>query len=170
MTSPTPRYDHTQHGKLHYGLWALGVGLLVGGLASVPGDTQAILTTIGALLVVITPMFASLRVRDTGDGLRLTYGPIPLFRKTIPYDRIVAFQPRETPLIHGLGIHGWPGKWWTWNLWGRECVSLTLRKDGDETTLNVGTDDREGLTSHLSQTIDARLQAHDGDGDERDAA
>lgn len=159
MTKSTaPRYDHTQHGKIHYLLWALGVALLVGGLTQVPGDTRAVLTVTGTIMLAVTPLFAWLRVRDTGEALRVGYGPLALFRRNVPYDQIIAFQPRRTPLIHGLGIHGVPGIGWTWNLWGRDCVTLTLRKDGHDSILNVGTDDQEGLARHLSETLDARLR------------
>ncbi len=38
---------------------------------------------------------------------------------------------------------------WVWNLWGRDCVVLQLRKS----ILRVGTDDAENLTAFLNQTI-----------------
>jgi len=41
---------------------------------------------------------------------------------------------------------------WVWNLWGRDCVVLQLRKG----ILGVGTDDAENLADFLNQKIGNR--------------
>ncbi len=152
-------YDHTQTGRLHYLLWGLGIALAVGGLAQHAGDMKVILISAGTIFLALTPLFSSLRVRDVGESLRLNFGPLPLIRRSIPYSRIIAVQPGRSRLLDGLGIHGIPGRRWTWNIWGRECVTLTLRdhNTGKDTTLNVGTDERDVLAQFLIKRLDDRL-------------
>ena len=41
---------------------------------------------------------------------------------------------------------------WVWNIWGRDCVVLQLRKD----ILRVGTDDAEKLARFLEEKIGER--------------
>ena len=88
---------------------------------------------------------AGLPVSDLADHLYVHFGPLALFRKRIAYSQITHVEPGRSSVIDGWGIHYVPGRGWTWNLWGFDCVVLTL---GDR-TLRIGTDDVRGLTEFL---------------------
>jgi hypothetical protein len=59
-------------------------------------------------------------------------------------------EPGRTNLRDGWGIHYFPGRGSTWNLWGFDCVVLRL---GGSKTLRVGTDDPEGLAAFLADRV-----------------
>jgi hypothetical protein len=130
--------------------WIVGsVGLLLLALAGGAGGAGPVrlpMAVAGLVLLVLGAMFSHLTIRDEGDALALRFGPLALVSKRIPYARIRAFRPARSALIDGWGIHWVPGRGWTWNLWGRDCVELEL--DGGR--LRVGTDDPEGLAAHLA--------------------
>ena len=77
----------------------------------------------------------------------MRFGPLPLFRKRIPYRDIAAVEQGRSRWIDGWGIHFVPGRGWTYNLWGFDCAEL--RVGGRR--LRIGTDDAEGLVSFLRQ-------------------
>lgn len=53
----------------------------------------------------------------------------------------------RSKLIDGWGVHWLPGRGWTFNLWGRDCVEgNTARR-----RLRIGTDDPEGLANFLTE-------------------
>lgn len=104
---------------------------------------------IAATFLIVAFMFGSLTIRDDGEWLVLRYGPLPAFRKRIRYAEITVVEPDRTNWIDGWGIHYIPGRGWTYNLWGFECVKLTLGKK----IIRVGTDDVENLVEFLRQKI-----------------
>ena len=55
-------------------------------------------------------------------------------------------------LLEGWGIHWTPGRGWTYNIWGYDCVKLSL----DRGTIRVGSDDVENLVSFLRERIGQR--------------
>jgi len=77
---------------------------------------------------------------------------IPLFRRTIRYDDIISAEIGRTTILDGWSIHMSLRGGWVWNLWGRDCVVLQLRKG----ILGVGTDDAENLADFLNQKIGNR--------------
>jgi hypothetical protein len=87
-------------------------------------------------------------VYDAGDALVLRYGPVPMLGKRVPYDRIAAVERDRTRFIDGWGVHWVPFRGWTYNLWGYDCVRLTLTRGR---TLRIGTDDPEGLSQFLQE-------------------
>lgn len=93
--------------------------------------------------------FGSMTVQDEGERLAIRYGPLPLFRKQIPYDRITSVTRDQSSIIDGLGIHYVPGRGWTYNLWGTDCVELLV----DGKVIRVGTDDVENLTKFVESRI-----------------
>jgi hypothetical protein len=149
------RYAHTQRGGLHWLLWLTAGICLVGawGAHSEGGALYAVLLLVGvgALTAVLALCFVTLTVRDGGDALEVRFGPIPLFKKRVPYAGIESVQAARSALIDGWGVHWIPGRGWTWNLWGFECVELSV--DGD--TLRIGTDDAPGLERFLLGRIGA---------------
>ena len=56
--------------------------------------------------------------------LALRFGPLPVLRKTFRYADITGVEIGRTSVIDGWGIHYMPGRGWTYNLWGFNCVKL----------------------------------------------
>lgn len=146
-------YTHTQRGGLHWVLWLTAAACLVGAW-SAHGDGEAyavgILLSVAALVGALALCFYSLTVRDDGDALLVRFGPLPLFQRRVLYALIESVALGRSKFIDGFGVHWVPGRGWTWNLWGFDCVELVL----DGKRLRIGTDDRSGLMAHLQ----ARLQ------------
>jgi len=92
-------------------------------------------------------MFGSLTICDEGDRLALHFVPLPLIRKTIRYADIAGVEVGRTSILDGWGTHYIPGRGWTYNIWGFDCVKLTL---GRKIT-RVGTDDAEELAKFLRE-------------------
>ncbi len=143
-------YHHTQTGPLHHILYATVGILLIGAwfTRGVPG-MAVIFSIIAAVVFVLTFSFTTLTVEDEGDRLSIRFGPVPLFRKTIPYTDITAVEPDRTSVIDGWGVHYIPGRGSTYNLWGFDCVKLTLGKK----VIRIGSDDVENLVAFLRTKI-----------------
>ena len=124
--------------------------LLIGAwfVRGAPGMT-AIMAIAGALILVLAVSLKTLTVQDEGEALAIRFGPVPLFSKTITYPDITAAEPDRTTLIDGWGIHYVPWRGWTWNLWGFDCVKLTLGRK----VIRIGTDDVENLVAFLRGKI-----------------
>ncbi len=148
-----PTYEHTQRGPLFLILLAAVVGVLAIAwiLRAEPGAVVAMLILAGILLLVCL-MFKYLTVRDEGDRLAVRYGPLPVFRRRIPYAEIAAADPDRTSWIDGWGIHWVPGRGYTYNLWGFGCVRLVVR----DRVIRIGTDDVENLVAFLRNRIRER--------------
>lgn len=143
-------YHHVQQGCWHYVVsGSSAVVFVIAWLArGDPGATIA-LSIAGVLVLAIGFGFAQLTVEDEVDRLAVRYGPLPLFWRRIPYARITAVEPDRTRLLDGWGIHYGPGRGWTYNLWGFDCVKLSL---GDK-VIRIGTDDLENLVAFLQARI-----------------
>jgi hypothetical protein len=146
-------YNHTQYGYLHWLLLLPAAAMLIAAtrLARVEPPIAVVLTVAGAVLVLTAQMFGRLTVRDEGQWLAVRYGPLPVLRKRIRYAEITAVEPGRSSILDGWGIHWCPGRGWTYNLWGFDCVRLTLGRR----TLRVGTDDPQGLAAFLRQRMAA---------------
>lgn len=150
-------YSHTQRGRLHVLGYALGVAFVWTAAVQRTDPWAFVILLLCALLVLsMTRTFAEMTVRDEGTRLAVRYGPTPLFRKLVPYDRIESVELGESRFIDGLGIHFVPWRGWTYNLWGFPCVILHLRNS--KYPLRIGTDDGETLLRFL----ESRLAARDG--------
>ena len=149
-------YEHTQRGRMHQIFFGIVAVLLIGSwLARGEPGVAALNLLIAATLLFVAFMFGSLTVRDDGAWLVLRYGPLPVFRKRIRYAEITAVEADRTRWIDGWGIHYIPGRGWTYNLWGFDCVKLTLGKK----IIRVGTDDVENLVEFLRQKVQSRTSA-----------
>jgi hypothetical protein len=144
------RYEHVQTGRLHWILY-VALAMMLAGAWSVRFE-QPVSTILFATAIFIAPlplMFQTLTVRDEGDRLAVRFGPIGLFKKTIPYAEIKAFARDRSKWIDGWGIHCIPGRGWTYNLWGFDCVTVTVGSK----TIRIGTDDPEGLVAFLTERL-----------------
>jgi hypothetical protein len=145
-------YDHTQRGYFHWLFYLLGLveataAWLTHGLP--PEFVSWLLAGVAALFIALALAFQHLRVYDGGDRLEMRFGPLPLFRGSIPYDSIISVEPGRTSLIDGWGIHWVPGRGWTYNLWGFDCALVRQGKK----TIRVGTDDVAGLVEFLRARV-----------------
>jgi hypothetical protein len=149
-----PEYEHTQWAPMYLLMLLPGLSVLFLAIV-VSGQAEVLLVSLlaSAGLVGTAYSFRKLHVVDEGDVLAIRFGPIPVFRKRIPYDRIVAAEADRTTVVDGWGIHWVPGRGWTYNLWGFDCVRLTC---ADGRTIRVGTDDPEGLARFLKRKLGAR--------------
>ena len=145
-------YSHTQKAPLCLILYGTAFFWFV--LAWIVGETAGIYIagSVGLLICgLLAPAFHHLSVVDHGDDLALCFGPVPLFRKTVPYADIVKVEVGRTLLLDGWGIHMSIRGGWVWNLWGRDCVVVRFKNGG---TLRIGTDDTENLAAFLRNRIE----------------
>jgi len=143
-------YDHTQKAPLHLIFYPIVVVLLV--LAWIGRDQQpVVLCTLGVALtlVLVALMFKQLTVRDEGECLAIRYGPLPVFRKLIPYSDMSSVEPGRSAMIDGWGIHWIPGRGFTYNLWGFDCAILMVKGR----IIRVGSDDAENLVTFLREKV-----------------
>ncbi len=144
------QYSHTQQGRWHYGLYATVAAMLY--LAWVIRQEPVgmwVVIAVAGLLFLLTQGFQHMTVRDEGEWLAIRFGPLPLLGTRIPYARITSVEPDRTVLLEGWGIHWTPGRGWTYNIWGYECVKLRL----DWGVVRVGSDDVDNLVRFLRERI-----------------
>jgi hypothetical protein len=146
-----PEYEHTQWAPMCWLILLPGLSVLLIG-AMLSGDPDVVVPFIiaGAVLTAAAFSFRSLRVVDEGDQLAIRFGPIPVFRRRVAYANIVAAEPDRSNVIDGWGIRWVPGRGWTYNLWGFDCVRLTL---ANGRTIRVGTDDPRSLAQFVQTRI-----------------
>jgi hypothetical protein len=143
-------YEHTQIGRWHRILYLIAiVTLMIAWSNRGQQELPVILTAIASIFVVVSLIFTTLTVRDEGEWLALRYGPIPLIHKRIRYADITAVERGRTTILHGWGIHWAPGQGWTYNLWGFDCVRITLGRK----ILRVGSDDVDNLLEFLRSRL-----------------
>lgn len=149
----TSGYTHTQRAPLCLILY--GMVPLFFAIAWSIGDTPGALIFVGTGLVIaiLAAAFHHLTVADQGETLAIRFGPVPLFRRTVRYADIQAVEFGRTLILDGWGIHLSLRGGWVWNLWGRDCVVVHLKKG----VLRIGTDDASGLARFLQEKIDHRL-------------
>jgi len=109
-----------------------------------------------AVLVFFAFSFKFLRVHDDGDCLAIRFGPLPVFRRRIPYSQITGVEAGGSGFIDGWGIHYMPGRGLTYNLWGFDCVIVRLGAK----TVRIGTDDVDGLVAFLRSKIGEQPACH----------
>jgi hypothetical protein len=151
-------YDHTQKAPLYLILLVAGAVLVLAGLTA-PGGRPIVplMNFVLAVWFVLGAFaFKSLRVRDEGDCLAIRFGPLPVFRRRIPYSQITGAEAGRSSFLDGWGVHWGPGRGWIYNLYGFDCVVVRLGKK----TLRIGTDDMAGLVAFLNSKIgDGALRA-----------
>ncbi|MCH9655034.1 MAG: hypothetical protein K0U86_18875 [Planctomycetes bacterium] len=146
-------YYHRQHAPIYLLLYSVA-GILFC-LAWFTKDEppqpflSLIFASVGLITSVIAASFHHLTVEDEIDRLRIRFGPLPLFQRTILYENMLSVEVDRTTILEGWGIHLSPRGGWVWNLWGRDCIVLKLKKG----TLRVGTDDVENLAAFVKSRI-----------------
>ncbi len=141
-------YQHTQRGRFHWIVLAVGLLQIAAGLL-ITGPVPGLLVFVGLILACLGFCFARLTVREENRRLVVRFGPLPVFHRHVRYADIRSFERARSALVDGWGIHWVPGRGWTWNLWGRDCVELTMTSG----RLRIGTDDPDGLTAHLASRL-----------------
>ena len=148
--SNAPQYRHTQRAPLYLLTYAVGVIVIITAwfLRQEPLAFAALAFS-AVVCAVIAESFRWLTVRDEGRWLAIRYGPLPIFSKRIPYDEITAADPDRTTFLDGWGIHWTPMRGWTYNLWGFDCVKITMGRR----TVSVGSNDVPALVEFLKNKI-----------------
>ena len=143
-------YSHRQHAPLHYIVSAPAL-ICLGSAWFGRGDPMAVTVclAVAVVLFLAAAMCHHLTVSDEGDWLAVRFGPLPLLSKRIPYDQMTAVEPDRSTILDGWGIHYMPGKGWIYNLWGFDCVRISLGTKA----IRVGTDDLDNLLEFLRGKI-----------------
>lgn len=152
MNARAGAYAHTQRGRFHYLLWLVGLASVAGAFFVMEPLLALVLGLVGFLMLFTGCLFAELTIRDQGSELRLCYGPVPLIARSVPYAAVQSVRRGRSRWIDGFGIHWVPGRGWTWNLWGFDCVELEL--EGGR-RLRIGSDDADRLAEVLRERTGA---------------
>ncbi len=143
-------YQHVQRSPLHLLLYLPAAFMFVFAWQIRSDAMPSVVVGIVALVLILLALsFQTLRIADDEDCLVIRYGPLNLFGTRIAYRDITGVEPGETSIIDGWGIHFIPFRGWTFNLWGFECVEISI----DSKVIRVGTDDSENLVAFLDQRI-----------------
>jgi len=146
-------YRHMQRAPIHLILYAVAGMFFCMAWFTKDQPPQPFLslifTTVGLFMLMIAASFHHLTVEDEIDRLRICFGPLPFFQRTILYEDMLSVAVDRTTIIEGWGIHLSPRGGWVWNIWGRDCIVLKLKKG----TLRVGTDDVENLAAFVKSRI-----------------
>jgi hypothetical protein len=154
MNTEVGNYRHTQKGPWSLLLYVLGVVFLVISWSVPLLPLQITFLVTGILMFLLGMSFHYLTVADEGSHFAICFGPFPLFRKRIDYDDISAVEKGRTTIFDGWGIHLSLRGGWVWNIWGRDCVVIHLKRG----IVRVGTDDTDGLLAVLKDRIEGRTR------------
>ncbi len=142
-----PSYEHTQHGPIWLILMLPVTGAVVAAGFAEEAAMRSAMMVVAAIFALLAACFTTLTVRDCDDYLDVRFGPLPWFGTKLRYDAVEHVEATRSRLIDGWGIHWIPGRGWTFNLWGFDCVELDM---AGGKTARIGTDDVEGLLTHLT--------------------
>jgi hypothetical protein len=139
-------YRHTQKGPLRWVVAAVVAAAAGLGWAVDDRGARIVLAGVAVLVALLAFSVATLTVSDAGTHLDVRFGPLPLWRTRVRYAEVRSVRRARSALIDGWGIHWLPGRGWTFNLWGRDCVELTTARR----RLRIGTDDADGLARWIA--------------------
>jgi hypothetical protein len=142
-------YRHVQHGWFHWLLVAFALLWIGAAFVVEPLWIRLALFAMAGLFGLLAALFSRLEIASEGRHLVARFGLLGFPSRRVAYDDIESFERARSTLIDGWGIHWVPGRGWTWNLWGRDCVELETRGG----FLRLGTDDPEGLVAHLTERV-----------------
>ncbi len=137
-----------------FGTWAIAVWYALRGRAD--GELPVALLLTGAILLLAAGLIGYLDVWDAGDRLCVRFGPLPLAGTSVPYENIESVEPAYSSLLYGYGVHGLPGLFIVFNIWGLGAVRLRLKKHTPvwrAKTVIVGTDEPGRLLDFLREKI-----------------
>jgi len=149
-------YDHTQRTWYAPLLGGIAVLLLVAAPFSAregPG-AAVVLAVVALVLAFFAASMGWLRVRDAGDALEVRFGPLPVFRKTLPFRDVTGAEPTRSHWLEGWGLRWSPRLGWLWNASGLDCVRVDRASHAKP--FRIGTDDPEGLALFLRSRARAR--------------
>ncbi len=157
--SATSPYRHTQHAPWCFMLYGLSVMFFTTSWF-LRDETIAVwlFVGVGFFMVLLAASFHHLTVEDEGDRLRIAFGPVPLFRRTVRYADITSVSLERTTVFDGWGIHMSLRGGWVWNIWGRDCVTIWTNR----MVLRVGSDDAARLAEFLGDRL-AQEQSSDSE-------
>ena len=138
-------YAHTQRAPLYLVLLAVAGVLAASAWAARGTPVVSVLAAAAVLVGVAAVSFRTLSVTDQGQWLDVRFGPVPLFGTRIEYAEITAVEASRSRFVDGWGVHYLPGRGWSYNLWGFDCVVV---QRGDR-CVRIGTDDAEKLAAFL---------------------
>lgn len=144
------RYEHTQKAPFYLLLLAIASGMFVGVWLTPEPAAQLSLAIGGGAMAMLGLAFRHLMVRDEGEDLLVSFGPLPLFRRRVVYAEIERVEQTRSSWLDGWGIHMSPSGGWTWNLWGFDCVDVYLTRGRK---LRLGTNEPVELEAFLRQQI-----------------
>ena len=145
-----PSYHHTQKAPWFLLLFAFAaLFFTVAWVTRAEPVVPAILVVAGLLMAMLGYSFQHLTVCDEGDRLAICFGPLPLFKRRIPYDDITGVEIGRTTIMNGWGIHWSPWGGWVWSLSAGRCVVIGRGRG----VIRVGTDDAERLVEFLMTRI-----------------
>jgi hypothetical protein len=99
--------------------------------------------------ILMCMLFSSLKVEETGDNLKISFGPgFP--RKNIPFADIASCEKVSYHWIVGYGIHLISGGW-MYNVSGNQAVKLNLRNGK---VYQVGTDEPDQLMAVIRRRLE----------------
>ena len=147
-------YEHTQVGHVHRLFLSLAGALAIGALLA-PGLATLGLAAVSVLFLCLAGLMGRLRVSDGMDHVAVRFGPLPLLGTRVPYANIRSFRRARSLWIDGWGVHWVPGRGWTFNLWGFDCVELETRSG----RVRIGTDDPAGLEALLRERVGGAAEA-----------
>lgn len=143
------KYNHTQKAPVAYLVLPI-VAVIFACATLAQGPLQGLFgLCLACLLLILFFSFRYLNVRQEKDHLAIRFGPIPLFKRSIPYAQMTGVEKCRSDFIDGGGIHYIPGRGWIYNLWGGDCVKIHL----GEHYVRVGSDAIDGLYEHLREQI-----------------
>lgn len=150
-TDSSTTYRHTQQGPWY--LLLIAVSILQFTLSFILRNDSPPLSwlflCVAILMLILTVSFFQLTTEDRGSYLSIRFGPLPLFRKQIPYSEIISSEISKTSFLDGWGIHYSIRGGWVWNIWGFRCVHIQLAKQ----KLWIGTDQPERLNDLILSKI-----------------
>jgi len=135
-------YKHTQVG------YFIVMATLIGFLILLVLDALILLP----IVIIFGVLFSTLTVTVEIDRVRFWFGP-GFIHMQIPLTDIESCQAARSR-CQSLGMHGWPGKGWFFNVSGPHSVELKIRSDGK---YYIGTDEPEALEKAIRDAIHAEL-------------
>ena len=143
-------YNHTQKAPLYLILLA-GTAVAATIAYFVSDQVPAFWIALGITILtgVIAACFVDLTIRDDGDYLSVRFGLLPMFGTKLRYSDMHAVEAARSSAVDGWGVHWVPGRGWTYNIWGFDCVKIALKKK----TVRIGSDDIDGLLKFLKTKV-----------------
>jgi len=153
-----PEYDHTQTGRFEWLLYVMAAGMLLAVIVMPyhPVGTYALAGS-ALFMLLLSLTSRNLNVRDERHGVLIQFGPVHVFKKRIEYKDIVEVRADRSTWIDGWGVHWNPRHGWIWNIWGFDCVRLTL---ANGRVFRVGTDEPQKLTEFLKKRVEEAKKAN----------